>query len=166
MALNYDAGSNTAMFTFPGLPGNILADGNYRATIRAQDVSDPAGNTLPADVVFNFFFLTADANHDARVNLSDFNILASNFGQQPRDFTQGDFNYDGRVNLNDFNILATKFGTVLTAPTGRGGGMPGGTLTDGTRDDRLGLRDSIRDGRTALPKQFDDEVIDALDLLL
>ena len=168
MALSYDGQTNTATFTFPGLPGNILADGNYRATIRAQDVTDPAGNPLAADVLFNFFFLTADANHDARVNLSDFNILASNFGQQPRDFTQGDFNYDGRVNLQDFNILATRFGTVLTAPSGRGGGIAGGggLLTGGTRADRVALRDSIFAGRTALPREFSDEVIDALDLLL
>ena len=44
---------------------------------------------------------------------SDFNVLAANFGQSPRDFTQGDFNYDGTVNLDDFNILASRFGTVV-----------------------------------------------------
>jgi hypothetical protein len=168
MALSYDAGTNAATFTFPGLPGSILADGNYRATIRAQDVTDPAGNPLAADVVFNFFFLSADANHDGRVNLNDFNILASNFGQSPRDFTQGDFNYDGVVNLNDFNILASRFGTVLTAPGGRdgGGASGGGTLAEGSRADRLALNDSILGGGTALPRRFSDEVIAALDLLL
>ena len=47
------------------------------------------------------------------MNLQDFNRLATNFGQSPRDFTQGDFNYDGVVNLIDFNILAGRFGREL-----------------------------------------------------
>jgi hypothetical protein len=49
------------------------------------------------------------------VNLADFNILAANFGQSPRDFTQGDFDYDTAVFLSDFNILASRFGQVLAA---------------------------------------------------
>jgi hypothetical protein len=72
---------------------------------------------MAADEVFTFFFLMADANHDGNVNLSDFNILAANFGQSPRDFTQADFTYDGLVNLADFNILAARFGMSL-APNG------------------------------------------------
>ena len=71
-----------------------------------------------------------DANHDATVNLTDFNILAQNFGQTPRTFTQGDFNYDGRVNLSDFNILAQHFGTVLS--TGRSGAS---SIGSGAHDD-------------------------------
>mgnify|MGYP003578635410 CR=1 FL=1 len=54
-------------------------------------------------------------NLDGLVNLSDFNILATNFGQSNRTFSRGDFNYDGTVNLQDFNILASRFGTVLEA---------------------------------------------------
>jgi hypothetical protein len=49
------------------------------------------------------------------VNLSDFNILAANFGQSSRNFTQGDFNYDTVVNLSDFNLLASRFGRSLPA---------------------------------------------------
>jgi hypothetical protein len=114
MSLAYNSSVNLATITFPGLSGALLPDGNYRATFAAANVTDVAGNPLPADHVFDFFFLMGDANHDGRVNLNDFNILAANFGQSPRDFTQGDFNYDGVVNLNDFNILASRFGTVLS----------------------------------------------------
>ena len=39
------------------------------------------------------------ANRDRRVNLADFNILAGNFGQPNRIFSQGDFNYDINRNL-------------------------------------------------------------------
>jgi hypothetical protein len=47
------------------------------------------------------------------VNLDDFNILAGNFGQTNRTFTQGDFTYDGTVNLDDFNVLAGRFGQTV-----------------------------------------------------
>ena len=33
----------------------------------------------------NFFLLAGDANHDGRVNLDDFNVLAANFGQTRRE---------------------------------------------------------------------------------
>ena len=36
---------------------------------------------MASDYVFDFFILRGDANHDGRVNLSDFNVLAGNFGQ-------------------------------------------------------------------------------------
>jgi hypothetical protein len=112
--LSYDAPTNTATFTFPA---GAIPDGDYRATLLAAGITDPAGNSLAQDYVLDYFFLQADANHDAAVNLGDFNIIAANFGQSPRDFTQGDFNYDGVVNLTDFNILAARFGNVLTAPS-------------------------------------------------
>jgi hypothetical protein len=115
MALAYDPATNTATFTFPGLPGQYLADGDYRATIDRDAVTDSAGNPLAGDVVFDFFFLQGDANRDRRINLDDFNILAANFGQTPRDFFQGDFNYDAVVNLVDFNLLAGRFGMSLGA---------------------------------------------------
>ena len=64
--------------------------------------------------------MQGDANHDRRVNVNDFAILASNFGQSNRVFSQGDFNYDGRVNVLDFGILASRFGMTLA---------PGGTMS-------------------------------------
>jgi hypothetical protein len=117
IAVNYDFGSNTAVFTFPGYATGVLPDAAYRATIAAGNVQDPFGNPLAADANYNFFFLRGDANHDRRVNLQDFNVLAANFGQTNRTFSQGDFNYDGTVNLSDFNLLASRFGQVV-APDG------------------------------------------------
>jgi hypothetical protein len=52
-------------------------------------------------------------NLDGRVNLADFNRLASNFGQANRDWCHGDFNYDGAANLADFNALAGNFGRQI-----------------------------------------------------
>ncbi len=71
------------------------------------------------------------------MNLSDFNVLASNFGQSGRDFSQGDFNYDGLVNLADFNILAARFGQQVAHATA---GPPAGKLPGDHR-----VIDSLRD---------------------
>ncbi len=116
LALEYDPSTNTATFRAGASIGGRFPDGNYRATLPAGSVSDPQGNALVDGFTFDFFFLSGDANRDRRVNLSDFNILAANFGQSPRSFSQGDFNYDGTVNLADFNVLASRFGQVLTTP--------------------------------------------------
>jgi hypothetical protein len=107
--VSYDTTTNVATVTLPG----VLLDGRYTSTLLAGGVTDLAGNTLPANDVFNFQVLRADANNDGAVTLLDFNILASNFGQSGRNFTQGDFNYDSLVNLVDFNLLASRFGTSL-----------------------------------------------------
>ena len=115
LLVTYDTTTNTATFRFAGLVSSILPDGNYRATLLAAGISSPAGVPMQANHVFNFFFLNGDANHDGRVNLNDFNILAANFGQSPRNFTQGDFTYDTIVNLADFNVLASRFGQGLAA---------------------------------------------------
>jgi hypothetical protein len=59
-----------------------------------------------------------DATVDGIVNLSDFNRLASNFGQSGKLWDQGDFNYDGIVNLTDFNLLASNFGLAASSLDG------------------------------------------------
>jgi hypothetical protein len=118
LSLQYDPATNTATFTFTGVVTNILPDGNYRATLLAAGIANNDGTPMAANHVFNFFFLNGDANRDQRVNLQDFNIVAANFGQSPRNFSQGDFTYDTIVNLADFNILASRFGQVLAAPAG------------------------------------------------
>ncbi len=106
--LSYDA-TNTATFSMP----TPLADGNYTATITAAGVSNTAFQTMPVDSSFNFFFLTADANHDGVVNALDFNALASNFGKPNKTFADGDFNYSGTIDTLDFTALATHFGNQV-----------------------------------------------------
>jgi len=52
-----------------------------------------------------------DITGDGQTNVSDFNILASNFGAGPgATLAQGDLTGDGFVNVSDFNILAGNFG--------------------------------------------------------
>ena len=141
IAMSYNGGTNVATINFTAAPGGVLAEGNYRSTLGAAGVTDVAGNAMAANDVLDFFFLLGDANHDGRVNLNDFNILAANFGQSPRDYTQADFDYSGNVNLNDFNILAGRFGAVL-APASVAG-RPGSSLPPAGGDDINELRDLL-----------------------
>ncbi len=110
-------GAVTIWLQFPGFDRGILPDGDYRATVLAAGTTDVAGNALTENRSLDFHFLQGDANRDRRVNLADFNILASNFGGTDRMFTRGDFNYDSVVNLDDFNVLAGRFGRVLESPS-------------------------------------------------
>ena len=54
-----------------------------------------------------------DVNGDGATNITDFNVLASNFGQGNPDCRtpwEGDLTCDGVVDISDFNILAGDFG--------------------------------------------------------
>jgi hypothetical protein len=115
-AFQYNAGEHTATFTFPGYPGGVLPNGDYRATVRAADVSDAAGNALAGDYSGDFFALAGDVNRDRAVNGSDFALLAANFGKTGRSYAQGDLTGDGAVNGTDFAILAGNFGRLLQPP--------------------------------------------------
>jgi hypothetical protein len=72
MSLAYDAGTNSATFAFPGLPGGALPDGSYRATLSGAGVTDPAGNPLAGgDKVYRFIWAGATSDDDAfRVDLN------------------------------------------------------------------------------------------------
>src|SRR5439155_22740774 len=63
----------------------------------------------------NFFVLSADANRSRTVDTIDFNILAVNFSQTGKTFSQGNFDYDalGNVDTIDFNLLAANFSKTL-----------------------------------------------------
>ena len=95
---------------------------SYRRYIRASDQSPRRWDVLKQPGQWDVYFIYRQAstvmvpfNPFGRVDLNDFNILAANFGQSPRTFTQGDFNYDNTVNLEDFNILAGRFGAAVAA---------------------------------------------------
>ncbi len=102
----------------PGGAWDWTDDGNYVISIESNQILDTSANALPAGTLANLTVhvpLPGDANNDDRVNLSDFNILAANFGKFGRAVEHGDFNFDGVVNLGDFNLLASHFGQVLSS---------------------------------------------------
>jgi hypothetical protein len=56
-----------------------------------------------------------DANHDGKVDLSDFGIVKANFGSNTAAWEQGDFDADSKVTLTDFGIVKANFGKVQTS---------------------------------------------------
>ena len=91
-------------------------DTNLDGQIDILDISTILG-AASFDAAATGGWAAGDFNHDGRMNLADFNVLASNFGMSGgATFAQGDANYDGNVNLADFNILAGRFGAVVTPP--------------------------------------------------
>ena len=117
IALSYNAATRQATFTFPAYPGGALPDGNYVATIATGNVSDDTGNPLTQSASLSFFTLAGDANRDRKVDFNDLLILASNFNQSGRTFSQGNFNYsaDGKVDFSDLLILASRFNKPFPA---------------------------------------------------
>lgn len=102
----YDAAQNTGTFTLSGLTGPTLADGDYVVTLGG--VQDGFGNSL-SGYQLSFFVYVGDANHNRTVDVDDLYIVASNWLQTGRSFSQGDFNYDGIVDGKDLGILSVRW---------------------------------------------------------
>jgi len=71
------------------------------------------GDGTTCATLANACLCPGDVNGDGDTNVSDFNIVAGNFGAGgPGCLTrsQGDLNCDGIVNVSDFNIMASSFG--------------------------------------------------------
>lgn len=117
MQVTFDAATNTAQFTFPGYPRGILPNGNYRATVSAGSLADPAGNTLASDYTFDFFFLAGDLNRDRVVNSRDLQIFTTHYPTTAgATYLMGDLNYDGVINSRDLQILSANYTAVLPPP--------------------------------------------------
>jgi len=90
-----------------------LTNGSHGFYAIAYDAASNTGKsaTITATVT-NTTYLSADINQDGHVDLLDFHILASKFGQTgtPAQLGRADINQDSSVDLLDFHILATQFG--------------------------------------------------------
>lgn len=110
--LTYNTTSNQAVLTFT----NELPDGNYRLTVNASDIANSSGVVASGSpIVLNFHILKGDANRDRAVTFDDLLIVAQNYGQDGKTFSQGNFNYDaqGSVGFDDLLILAQRYGTSV-----------------------------------------------------
>ena len=114
----WDAGTNTATFTFPGYANGALPDGNYYFELFAG-LQDQFGNTLADPSAISDFALGGDANHDRTVDVTDLGILATNWQASGKAFSEGDFSYDGTVDVTDLGILATNWQVTLPEPQTR-----------------------------------------------
>jgi hypothetical protein len=114
-SFTWDTDTNTAVFSFAAM----LPNGNYQLLISQGAVEDGSHNALEAAYLWqddSFFAFAGDATRDRVVNALDFNIVAANFGQTGKTFSQGNFNRDGVIDSNDFAALASAFGAQLPAP--------------------------------------------------
>jgi len=90
--------------TTPLNDGVGLGLGSDVAPTNIGPFSIAAGDTLLR------YTLDGDADLNQAVDSDDFNVLAANFGQTNRIWSQGDSTYDNLVNSDDFNRLAVNFG--------------------------------------------------------
>jgi uncharacterized delta-60 repeat protein len=111
----YNDVTNTATLSF----SSVIPDGDYTATAVASGITNSGGTPMAANHVLPFFFLSGDANHDRRVDVADLGVLASNWQQSPRTFSQGNFDYsaDGLVDVADLGILASSWQKELAEPS-------------------------------------------------
>jgi hypothetical protein len=83
------------------------------------------GQSVSSSAVLLATTFYGDANLDGIVNSKDFTLLAQNFNQSGKVWSNGDFNYDGKVNALDFSALASNYGqqTTLAPPLPSVGGL-------------------------------------------
>jgi hypothetical protein len=85
-----------------------LSNATHTLQAKAYDSAGNIGNSAIITITVKNW--NEDINQDGQVNLLDFSLLASKFGQNGAGLGRPDINGDGTVNLLDFSLLAGKFG--------------------------------------------------------
>ena len=118
--VNYDGQTLAPDFTGPnGSFRSHEGDGRFRSVTYGEN-----------DVVFaNFYALEGDADGDRDIDITDFNVLASNFDDSgansaTNDWTTADFDADGDIDITDFNFLAANFADTGYISPVLGGQVP------------------------------------------
>ena len=110
-----NADASILTFTLPATATN----GDYKFSMAKSAVSTPAGTALAAAFSYtdsSTFLLAGDVNRDRVVNFDDLLIVASNYTQSGKTFSQGNLDYDvdGNVDFNDLLVLAKNYGATPT----------------------------------------------------
>lgn len=98
------ANTSSLSYTDSGLTPNT----NYTYYLTTTDNSSNVSVITPSITAGTF--LPADINEDGHVDLLDFSLLASEYGQSGPSLGRADINHDGQVNLLDFSLLASEYG--------------------------------------------------------
>ncbi|MCH2129227.1 MAG: PEP-CTERM sorting domain-containing protein [Pirellulaceae bacterium] len=125
-----DAGFTPSVGASPGVNGDgffILTAGTVTgqfSNVNGRHVGNGLFYEIDAQATHvklaAFQALEGDANGDKKIDITDFNVLSSNFdptAANANDWTNADFNADGNVDITDFNFLSSNF-----APSGYGDG--------------------------------------------
>ena len=114
------AGGSTGTFDTINYNGGALTASQGNGVFRNM-IYDANNVTLE-----NLVALEGDADGDKDIDITDFNILASNFddagaNSATNDWTTADFDLDGDIDITDFNFLAANFadtGYGIVSPAG------------------------------------------------
>ena len=118
IALTYDAGTNTANFTFPGFPNGVLPVGDYTATIDGS-LPDSFGNLLGVETPFSFTVaipppqLPGDYNQNGEVDAADYIVWRKTLGSDVPNYAGADGDGDGHVGPEDYDVWRAHFGETL-----------------------------------------------------
>lgn len=113
VSVSWDPATYTARFQLR----HDLPPSEFRFRLLDRAVSDSSFNESSVHN-FDSWLLPGDANRDRTVDFADLLILAQNFGQSGRTFSQGNFDYspDGLVGFSDLLIVAQNFNLGLLSP--------------------------------------------------
>lgn len=102
----------TAPYSY-SLDTTTLTNGTHSLTAKAYDAANNSATSAAVSVsVSNAVILPEDINMDGHVDLLDFSLLSSKFGQSGAGVGRSDIDGNSTVDLLDFSRLANKFGTV------------------------------------------------------
>jgi len=147
MSLSYDALTNSASLTFPGLAGQQLAEGRYELTLLGSGVADALGKSMAVDCKFNFHVLTGDANGDAVTNDLDLCVVWQN-SLKPLAQQNPNANVDGNGVANNADIKVVKSNYLMTLPLA----PPGSPIIPPLSTGSLEVPAEDPDSPTAVPK--------------
>ena len=119
LALAYDSVTDAATWSVVDLPGLRLPDGQYRATLHATRVSDPAGNLLAEDYTFEFFTFFGDSDGDRDVDIADLFTFRKTYQKDSTDpaFNPAfDSDADGDVDSADLSRFRENYQKTLEMP--------------------------------------------------
>jgi hypothetical protein len=97
-----DNGALTHQITVP--PANTTYTATFASTTATTPTPSPS--VAPSSTPCN----GADINHNASVDLLDYSIVVSHFGQAVSVGTNGDTNNNGSVDLLDYSVVVSNFG--------------------------------------------------------
>lgn len=101
-------GTDTAApYTF-SLDTKTLSNASHTIQAKAYDAAGNVGTSTNVSVMVKNW--AEDINQDGKVDLLDFSLLATKYGQTGTSLGRADINGDSKVDLLDFSLLASKFG--------------------------------------------------------